>query len=83
MKMLIVALLLLGLSFPVTTSAATTQKTEPIVTKMNAQIQVGNQESQIKFWRTDNPRERQATITGLSALVVVGLVASWARRRFY
>ncbi|GAX08032.1 hypothetical protein IWT5_01183 [Secundilactobacillus silagincola] len=83
MKMLIVALLLLGLSFPVTTSAATAQKTEPIVTKMNAQIQVGNQESQIKFWRTDNPRERQATVTGLSALIVVGLVASWARRRFY
>ncbi len=83
MKMVIIALLLFGLSFPVTVKAATTQRTEPTVAKMNAQIQVGDQESQIKFWRTDNPQERQATIMGLSALVVVGLVASWARRRFY
>lgn len=83
MKMVIIALLLFGLSFPVTVNATTTQRTEPTVAKMNAQIQVGNQESQIKFWRTDNPQERQATITGLSALVVVGLVATWARRRFY
>lgn len=83
MKIIVIVLFLLGLSFPVMGKAATAQRTEPVVTKMNAQIQVGNQESQIKFWQTDDPRERQTTIVSLSALVVAGLVATWARRRFY
>lgn len=84
-KIIVVGLLLLlGLSLPVTVSASTTnQANEPVITKMNAQIQVGNKESQIKFWQTNNPRERQATIDGLTALVVIGLAATWARRRFY
>lgn len=83
MKIMIIALLLFGLSFPVTVKAATTQRTEPVVTKMDAQIQVGNQESQIKFWQTDNPQERHTTLVGLTALIIVGLGATWARRRFY
>ncbi|GAW98199.1 hypothetical protein [Secundilactobacillus mixtipabuli] len=83
-KIIVVGLLLLGLSLPVTVGASTTNQTaEPVITKMNAQIQVGNRESQIKFWQTNNPRERQATIDGLAALIGVGLAATWARRRFY
>lgn len=83
MKIMIIALLLFGLSFPVTVKAAAAQRTKPVVTKMDAQIQVGNQESPIKFWQTDNPRERHTTIVGLSVLIIVGLGATWARRRFY
>lgn len=85
LKIAVVALLLFGLSLPVTVSAsAASQSTATQVQpRMNAQIQVGNQDSQIKFWHTNNPRERQNTVVGLSVLVMFGVIASWTRRRFY
>ena len=88
LKILVVLLLFVAFSRPVTGAARTTSQTdEPTISqfqpKMNAQIQVGNQESQIKFWRTNNTHERQVTIGGLTILVMIGLTAMWARRRFY
>lgn len=81
LKLMIVTLLLLGFAIPVKANAATGNGAT--LPRMNAQIQVGDHESQIKFWQTDDPRERQVTVGALSALVVVGLAASWARRKFY
>ncbi|MCH5461660.1 hypothetical protein HC026_03345 [Lactobacillus sp. LC28-10] len=80
-KLMMVTLLLFGFAMPVKASAsADNGLTLP---RMNAQVQVGSHESQIKFWRTDNPHERQVTVSALSVLVAVGIAASWARRKFY
>ena len=88
LKILVVLLLFVVFSRPVTGAARTTSQTdEPTISqlqpKMNAQIQVGNQESQIKFWRTNNTHDRQVTIGVLTIFFLIGLTATWARRRFY
>lgn len=87
LKILVVALLLgLSLFATVDVSAASWAR-EPVAARvqprMSAQIQVGSQDSQIKFWQTNDPQQRQTTIVALSALVTVGVLATWARRRFY
>lgn len=79
LKIIVVALLLFGLNLPVTASASVAR----VQPRISAQIQVGNQDNQIKFWGTNDPQKRQNTVIGLSALVMVGVIASWARRRFY
>lgn len=48
-----------------------------------ARIQVANQDQQLRFWHTEDPREKRETVVGLTGLVFAGGVASWARRRFY
>ncbi|MTV82213.1 hypothetical protein [Secundilactobacillus folii] len=89
LKLMFVAVLLVVLSQSVTAEASTTSEvtTEPSQTTLmptvSAKIQVGDRDNQIRFWRTNKPRERQATIYGLSALILIGTAATWARRRFY
>lgn len=87
LKMMVVVLLL-GLSlFAAVDVSAASRAREPVAVRvlprMSAQIQVGSQDSQIKFWQTNDPQQRQTTIVALSALVMVGVLATWARRRFY
>lgn len=89
LKMLIVAVMLVVLSQPVTAEASTINQAtmEPSQTKImavtGAKIQVGDRDSQIRFWRTSNVRDKQMTVTGLATLIIIGTLAAWARRRFY
>lgn len=89
LKYFVVAVLLIVLSQPVTAEASTTNPvtTEPNQTEVlpaaSAMIQVGSKDSRIKFWQSNNPHDRQSTIYGLTALILIGTIATWARRRFY
>lgn len=88
LKLLMIGFLLVVMCQPVTAEASTTDQvvaTQRVITipSRSAKIQVGEQDNPIRFFQTKRPEDRQATVVGLSVLILIGGIASWVRRRFY
>lgn len=77
-KIIVIGMLALGVGL-----TSQPQMGQAALNGQSAQIQVADQDQPLRFWHTENPREKRETVLGLTGLIFAGGVASWARRRFY